>query len=98
MRWAELASASQNVFSTWEWTSVWWRHFGSGRALALRSVRDADGRTVALLPLTRSDVARCGSCALPVTASPTSLARCAPPRTGSRPPPRCATPPTEPTC
>jgi CelD/BcsL family acetyltransferase involved in cellulose biosynthesis len=51
-RWAELASASQNVFSTWEWTSVWWRHFGLGRSLALRSVRDADGQTTALLPLT----------------------------------------------
>jgi len=49
-RWAELASASQNVFSTWEWTSVWWRHFGLGRSLALHSVLD-DERTIALLPL-----------------------------------------------
>jgi CelD/BcsL family acetyltransferase involved in cellulose biosynthesis len=53
MRWGELAAAAQNVFSTWEWTSVWWRHFGRGRALAVWSVRDAEGRTVALLPLSR---------------------------------------------
>jgi len=52
-QWAELASASHNVFSTWEWTSVWWRHFGSGRSLDVWGVRDADGRTLALLPLTR---------------------------------------------
>jgi CelD/BcsL family acetyltransferase involved in cellulose biosynthesis len=52
-RWQELASASQNVFSTWEWASVWWRHFGSGRTLDVLSVLDADGRTIALLPLTR---------------------------------------------
>ena len=53
MRWAELARAGRNISSTWEWTSVWWHHFGSGRSLALRSVRDAGGRPVALLPLTQ---------------------------------------------
>ena len=52
-QWAELASASHNVFSTWEWTSAWWRHFGSGRSLEVWGVRDADGRTAALLPLSR---------------------------------------------
>jgi CelD/BcsL family acetyltransferase involved in cellulose biosynthesis len=52
-RWAEAAAASYNVFSTWEWTSVWWRHFGSGRSLEVWGVRDDDERTVALLPLTR---------------------------------------------
>jgi CelD/BcsL family acetyltransferase involved in cellulose biosynthesis len=51
--WAELAAAGHNIFSTWEWTSVWWRHFGSGRSLSIWSVRDGDGRVVALLPLTR---------------------------------------------
>ncbi|MGZ4231435.1 MAG: GNAT family N-acetyltransferase [Solirubrobacteraceae bacterium] len=52
-RWQELASGSHNVFSTWEWASVWWRHFGSGRMLEVSSVLDAGGRTIALLPLTR---------------------------------------------
>ncbi|MGZ4251589.1 MAG: GNAT family N-acetyltransferase [Solirubrobacteraceae bacterium] len=52
-RWQERASGSHNVFSTWEWASVWWRHFGSGRMLEVSSVLDAGGRTIALLPLTR---------------------------------------------
>lgn len=51
--WAELAIASRNVFSTPEWTSVWWRHFGRRRALTIWSVRDASNRTLAVLPLTR---------------------------------------------
>src|SRR5947209_7116663 len=51
--WAELATASRNIFSTSEWTQVWWRHFGAGRSLSLRSVRAGDGRTLAVLPLTQ---------------------------------------------
>jgi CelD/BcsL family acetyltransferase involved in cellulose biosynthesis len=53
MRWAELAAASHNVFSTPEWTTVWWRHFGRRRALTIWSVRGPSDRTLAVLPLTR---------------------------------------------
>jgi CelD/BcsL family acetyltransferase involved in cellulose biosynthesis len=52
-RWAQLATASANVFSTAEWTDVWWRHFGAGMALELTSVRNAAGETAAVLPLVR---------------------------------------------
>jgi CelD/BcsL family acetyltransferase involved in cellulose biosynthesis len=50
--WRELAEQSRNIFSTWEWADVWWRHFGAG-ALALATV-SAGGRTVGLLPLYRA--------------------------------------------
>lgn len=52
-RWSELATAGRNIFSTREWTEVWWRHFGSGRVLALSSVRDSGGQTFAVLPMIR---------------------------------------------
>jgi CelD/BcsL family acetyltransferase involved in cellulose biosynthesis len=51
--WSRLAPDTDNVFSTWEWAEVWWRHFGSGRSLALSCVRDGQGRPVAILPLYR---------------------------------------------
>jgi CelD/BcsL family acetyltransferase involved in cellulose biosynthesis len=49
--WAALARESANIFSTWEWADIWWRHFGSEGALALASAHDAEGRRVAMLPL-----------------------------------------------
>jgi CelD/BcsL family acetyltransferase involved in cellulose biosynthesis len=52
--WTRLALQSRNVFSTWEWASVWWRHFGRGRRLLLTPVRGEDGRVRAILPLYRS--------------------------------------------
>ena len=52
-KWAQLATASANVFSTAEWTDIWWRHFGAGMALELASARTASGDTVAVLPLVR---------------------------------------------
>jgi CelD/BcsL family acetyltransferase involved in cellulose biosynthesis len=39
------------VFSTPEWASVWWRHFGAGRELRVLAGRDADGSTKVVLPL-----------------------------------------------
>ena len=39
-QWSELAERAGNVFSTPEWASVWWRHFGAGRPLALHACRD----------------------------------------------------------
>lgn len=49
--WTALADRSDNVFATHEWLATWWRHFGDGRPLLITSVRDADGRLVAILPL-----------------------------------------------
>jgi CelD/BcsL family acetyltransferase involved in cellulose biosynthesis len=49
--WAQLAAASRNVFGTWEWTSLWWAHFGQDRELAVTAATDDDGDVVAILPL-----------------------------------------------
>jgi CelD/BcsL family acetyltransferase involved in cellulose biosynthesis len=49
--WTTLAAGSENVFSTWEWGEIWWRHFGRGRELHLAQVDDGDGAPLALLPL-----------------------------------------------
>ena len=29
--WTELAERGGNLFGTWEWLTLWWRHFGCGR-------------------------------------------------------------------
>ena len=34
--WRPLAEQGRNVFGTWEWADVWWRHFGEGRELRVR--------------------------------------------------------------
>jgi CelD/BcsL family acetyltransferase involved in cellulose biosynthesis len=49
--WIRLGVLSGNVFATWEWASVWWRHFGAGRPTLIESARDAAGAIVAILPL-----------------------------------------------
>jgi CelD/BcsL family acetyltransferase involved in cellulose biosynthesis len=49
--WSELADRSGNLFSTWEWASVWWKHFGRGRPLAVALCRDQSEELVAILPL-----------------------------------------------
>ena len=51
--WIALAEPADNVFSTYEWASTWWRHFGSGRQLILRC-RSSDGQVRAIVPLYRS--------------------------------------------
>jgi CelD/BcsL family acetyltransferase involved in cellulose biosynthesis len=51
--WTRLALESRNVFSSWEWASVWWRHFGRGRDLLLTPVRADDGSPRAIFPLYR---------------------------------------------
>jgi dTDP-4-amino-4,6-dideoxygalactose transaminase len=48
--WTALAAESKNVFSTCEWASIWWRHFGRGRLLA-STCRADDGTLLAVLPL-----------------------------------------------
>ena len=57
-QWTELAAQAGNVFSSWEWASTWWRHYGGNRALMLYACRDAAGRLVAILPLCRGSIAR----------------------------------------
>lgn len=51
--WSRLATASGNVFLTWEWAAAWWRHFGAGHEPIFETVR-RDGAVVAVLPLHRS--------------------------------------------
>lgn len=51
--WVPLADRTQNVFATWEFASIWWRHFGRGRPLLVAMCRSRDGRLVAILPLYR---------------------------------------------
>jgi CelD/BcsL family acetyltransferase involved in cellulose biosynthesis len=50
-RWTELAGASGNIFSTWEWAQTWVRHFGSGQEIDPIYLRDPDGATKTVLPL-----------------------------------------------
>jgi CelD/BcsL family acetyltransferase involved in cellulose biosynthesis len=57
--WSSLALQTRNVFSTWEWASVWWRHFGSGRRMDVATVRDAEGKPISLLPLSRQQLPFC---------------------------------------
>jgi CelD/BcsL family acetyltransferase involved in cellulose biosynthesis len=49
--WDALASATRNVFATWEWASLWWRAFGESRTLLTHACRSADARLVGILPL-----------------------------------------------
>ncbi len=49
--WRPLALASGCPFSTWEWASTWWRHYGAGREQRILGCRDADGALVGILPL-----------------------------------------------
>jgi len=51
--WTEVAKQTRNVFSTWEWASIWWRHFGGSRPLMLTACRSPSGRLVGILPLYR---------------------------------------------
>jgi CelD/BcsL family acetyltransferase involved in cellulose biosynthesis len=38
--WRPLAERCGNVFGTWEWADVWWRHFGAGGELRARVIED----------------------------------------------------------
>jgi CelD/BcsL family acetyltransferase involved in cellulose biosynthesis len=54
--WIRLGERTQNLFATWEWAELWWRHYGGGaRALPLRC-RDGDGEVVGIVPLCVSRV------------------------------------------
>ena len=49
--WVRLALASRNVFASWEWASIWWRHHGQEGMLRLAALRWPGGGRRALLPL-----------------------------------------------
>jgi CelD/BcsL family acetyltransferase involved in cellulose biosynthesis len=49
--WTRLAEAADNIFCTPEWASVWWRHWGRGRRLAIMACRAPSGRLSGLVPL-----------------------------------------------
>lgn len=49
--WSRLAERTDNIFATWEWNSIWWRHRGGDRALFAYGCRDSTGALVAILPL-----------------------------------------------
>jgi CelD/BcsL family acetyltransferase involved in cellulose biosynthesis len=48
--WTALAERAANVFSTWEWGAVWWRHYGAGKRLRLAILRDGE-EDLAILPV-----------------------------------------------
>ncbi len=45
-----LRRCDHNVFSTWEWQSIWWKHFGSAKKLELLIAEDND-KIVGIAPL-----------------------------------------------
>jgi CelD/BcsL family acetyltransferase involved in cellulose biosynthesis len=49
--WTALGDRSGNIFSTWEWATTWWRHYGAERPLQLATLHDESDRPVAILPL-----------------------------------------------
>lgn len=49
--WRSLAEAAGNVFTTWEWCSLWWGHHGGDRPLLLLACRRPSGELAALWPL-----------------------------------------------
>ncbi len=49
--WRALAPMTRNVFATWEWSAIWWRHFGRRRTLLTAVCRSETDQTVGVLPL-----------------------------------------------
>ena len=49
--WTRLAEASGNLFATWEWNDLWWRHYGRGRSLRTAVFRGEDDEVEAIVPL-----------------------------------------------
>ena len=49
--WTSLQEKSpHNVFSTWEWNSIWWKHFGNDKKLFVLVAREED-KVVGIAPL-----------------------------------------------
>lgn len=53
--WTELDAACGNPFTSWQWASTWWRHFGAERELELEvlGMRDERGELKGIVPLYR---------------------------------------------
>jgi CelD/BcsL family acetyltransferase involved in cellulose biosynthesis len=49
--WRPLAAAGGNPFSSWEWASTWWRHFGDGREQRNLACRDQRDELIGIVPL-----------------------------------------------
>lgn len=49
--WVGLAPPTRNVFLTFEWASMWWRHFGQPGASRVFACRAPNGEVAAILPL-----------------------------------------------
>jgi CelD/BcsL family acetyltransferase involved in cellulose biosynthesis len=49
--WTTLGEHGTNLFGTWEWSSLWWEHFGHGRRLMTAACRDEAGALVGLVPM-----------------------------------------------
>jgi CelD/BcsL family acetyltransferase involved in cellulose biosynthesis len=49
--WSPLADACGNPFTTWEWASTWWQHFGEGREQQILVFRDPGGEIAGIVPL-----------------------------------------------
>lgn len=44
-------SKAPTPFSTWQWLSTWWNHFGKGKELLLLTVRNGKGEPLGIAPL-----------------------------------------------
>lgn len=50
-KWNELLERSNHdIFSTWEWLSIWWRHFGNGKRLIIL-LAEENGELIGIAPL-----------------------------------------------
>lgn len=45
-----LEQCDHSVFSTWEWISIWWKNFGSGRKLSIL-LAEENGQVIGIAPL-----------------------------------------------
>lgn len=54
------ASASQTVFSTWEWAAAWWEAYGVPGELRILAAYDEEGRLQGLAPLRKGRLQRYG--------------------------------------
>jgi CelD/BcsL family acetyltransferase involved in cellulose biosynthesis len=50
--WDDLAAQEADLYGTFDWCAVWWRHYGQGRHLEIHLFRK-EGKLVAILPLFR---------------------------------------------
>lgn len=52
--WDDLTrSCGADVFTTFDWCRIWWKHFGHGRTLQIETYFQRNGALVAVLPLFR---------------------------------------------